>query len=64
MDLDIVTKVSGLVADLNSVVQKLFECSPVENTISGRAGVVDNELVLSGGSFGGFYLRKRAQLAY
>lgn len=64
MDLDVVTKVSGLVVDLNPVVQELFESSTVENTISGRTGVIDNELVLSGGNFGGFWLERETQSAY
>jgi len=64
MDLDIVTKVSGLVVDLNPVVQELFESSTIENTISGRTGVVDNKLVLSGGDFGGLWLKRGVQSAY
>ena len=64
VDLDVVTKVSSLVIDLNSVVQELFESSAVENTISSRTGVIDNKLVLSGGDFGGLWLKRGAQLAY
>jgi len=64
VDLDIVTKVSGLVVDLNPVVQELFERSTVENTISGRTGVVNNKLMLSGGSFGGLWLNRCTQSAY
>ena len=57
MDLDVVTKVSGLVVDLNPVVQELFESSTVEDAISGRTGVVDNKLVFGGGEFGGLDLQ-------
>jgi len=64
VDLDVVTKVSGLVIDLNSVVQELFESSTVENTISSRTGVIDNKLVLSSGDFGGLWLKRGSRLAY
>jgi len=64
MDLDVVAKVSRLVLDLDSVVQELFESSTVENAISGRTGVVDNKLVLSGGDFGGLWLKRGTQSAY
>ena len=64
MDLDVVTEVSGLVVDLNPVVQELFESSTIEDTISGRARVIDNKLVLSGGNFGGLWLKRGPQLAY
>lgn len=64
MDLDVVTKVSGLVIDLNPVVQELFEGTTVEDTISGRTGVVDDKLVLSGGDLGCLYLERGAQSAY
>jgi hypothetical protein len=58
VDLDVFTKVSGLVVDLNPVVQELFESSTVENTISGRTGIIDNKLVLSGGDFGSLWLKR------
>jgi hypothetical protein len=58
VDLDVFTKVSGLVVDLDPVVQELFESSTVENTISGRTGIIDNELVLSGGDFGSLWLKR------
>ena len=64
VNLDVVTKVSGLVIDLNPVMQELFESSAVENLISGWTGVVDNKLVLSGGNFGGFWLGRETQSAY
>jgi hypothetical protein len=64
VDLDIFTKVPGLITDLNPVVQELFESSTVENTIPSRAGVIDNKFVLSGGDFGGLWLKRRAQSAY
>jgi hypothetical protein len=64
VNLDIVTKVSGLVIDLNPVMQELFEGSTVENTISGWTGVVDNKLMLSSGSFGSFWLGRETQSAY
>ena len=64
MDFDVFTKVSSLVIDLNPVMQELFESSTVENAIPGRLGVVDNKLVLSGGDFGGLYLKRGAQSAY
>lgn len=64
MNFDVVTKVAGLVVDLDLVVQELFESSTVENTIPSWTGVVDNKLVLSGGSFGGFWLGRETQSAY
>jgi len=64
VDLDIVTQVSGLVIDLNPVMQELFESSTIENTISSRTGVIDNKLVFGGGDFGGLWLKGGTQLAY
>lgn len=63
-DLNALTKIPGLIFDLNPVVQELFESSTVENTISGRTGVVNDEFVLSCGDFGGLWLDRRAQSAY
>ena len=64
VDLDVVTKVSGLVIDLNPVVQELFESSTIENAISSWTGVINNKLVFSGGDFGGLWLKRETQLAY
>ena len=47
MDLDAVTELAGLALDLNTVMEVLFESGTVEDTVAGRARVVDNELVLS-----------------
>ena len=49
MDLDAVTELAGLALDLNTVMEVLFESGTVEDTVAGRARVVDNELVLSSG---------------
>ena len=64
MNLDVVTKVPGLVVDLYPVVQEFFKGGTIENTISGRAGIVNNKFMLGGGDFGGFWLRRETQSAY
>ena len=58
MDLDAVTELAGLALDLNTVMEVLFESGTIEDTVAGRARVVDNELVLSSSSLssGGFGL--------
>ena len=60
MDLDAVTELAGLALDLNTVMEVLFESGTVEDTVAGRARVVDNELVLSSSrlSGGGLGLRE------
>lgn len=63
-DLDIVTELAGLALDLNAVVQELFEGCAIKDTVRGRAGVVNDELVLgssrfSGGGLGLHYRGKR-----
>jgi len=58
VNLDVVTKVSSFVIDLNPVMQELFESGTVENTISGRTGVVNDKLVLGCGNFGGLWLER------
>ena len=64
-DFDIVTEISGLVIDLDPVMQELFESGAIENLPFGRDGAVENEFVLGGGGFGGLWLdRKGARLAY
>lgn len=47
MDFDAFTELAGLALDLDTVMKVLFESSTVEDTVVGRARVVDNELVLS-----------------
>lgn len=64
VNFDIFTKVSGLVVDLYPVVQEFFKGGAVENTISGRTRIVNNKFMLSGGDFGGFWLRRETQSAY
>ena len=53
MDLDAVTELAGLALDLDTVMEVLFESGTVEDTVAGRARVVDNELVLSSSRFSG-----------
>lgn len=53
VDLDVVTELARLAIDLDTVVQELLEGRAVKDTVVGRTGVVDDELVLSSGSFGG-----------
>ena len=57
-NLDVFTKIPSLVVDLDPVVQELFECSTIENTISGGTGVVDSKFVLSSGNLGCLWLKK------
>lgn len=63
-NLDVLAEVPGFIFDLDSVVQELFESGTVENAVPGRTGVVDDKFVLSGGNFGGLWLKRRAQSAY
>lgn len=60
-DLDIVTELTGLALDLDAVVEELFEGRAVKDTVRRRAGVVDDELVLSSSrlSGGGLGLHRR-----
>ena len=53
MDLDVVTELARLAIDLDTVVQELLEGRAVKDTVVGRTGVVNDELVLSSGNFGG-----------
>ena len=46
-DLHVLAELAGLALDLNTVMEVLFESGTVEDTVAGRARVVDNELVLS-----------------
>lgn len=60
-DLDIVTELTSLTLNLDTVVEVLLEGSTIKDAISGGAGVVHNELVLgsSGLSSGGLGLHKQ-----
>jgi len=56
LDLHIFTKLASLSVDLYAIVQELFEVGTIEDLVSSRFGIVDNEFVLSsnfsGSSFG------------
>lgn len=60
-NLNIVSKLSGFALDLDAVMKKLLKVRTVEDTICGRFGVVDDELVFNSGGFGsgGLGLKKR-----
>ena len=47
MDLDVVTELTSLALDLDTVVQELLKGRAVEDTVASVTGVVDDELVLS-----------------
>ena len=56
-DLHVLAELAGLALDLDAVVQELFEGRAIKDTVRGRAGVVNDELVLgssrlSGGGLG------------
>lgn len=53
VNFDTLAELTGLSLDLNTIVKVLLEGGTVENTITGGTGVVDDELVLSGGLSGG-----------
>lgn len=53
MDFYAVTELTSLSLNLNAVVEVLLEGSTVEDTITSRAGVVDDELVLGSSLSGG-----------
>ena len=66
-NLDVLAQLARLAFNLDAVVKEFFEISAVENAISCRFGVVDDELVLGGSTFGGgsFWLdREDRALAY
>ena len=46
-DLHVLAELAGLALDLDAVVEELFEGRAVKDTVRRRAGVVDDELVLS-----------------
>ena len=48
-DLDTVTELAGLALDLDTVMKVLLESGTVEDTITRREVVVDNEFVLGSG---------------
>ena len=50
MDLDVVTELTSLALDLDTVVQELLKGRAVEDTVASGTGVVDDELVLSSSS--------------
>lgn len=51
LDRDVVTQLTGLAIDLDTVVQELFVTGSVKHVVRGRDGKVDDKLV--GGSLGG-----------
>ena len=64
VDLDVVTELTSLALDLDTVVEELFEGRAIKDTVRGRAGVVNDELVLgssrlSGGGLGLHYGKKK-----
>ena len=66
-NLDVLAQLARLAFNLDAVVKEFFEISAVENAISSRFRVVDDELVLGGSTFGGgsFWLdREDKALAY
>jgi len=56
-DLHILAELAGLTLDLDAVMEELFESGTVENTVCSGFRVVDDELVLDSGRFGGGGLR-------
>ena len=50
---DILTKLTSLALDLDTVVQELLECRTVKDTVTRGTGVVNDELVLSSSSLSG-----------
>jgi len=46
-DLDIVTELTGLSLYLDTIMEVLLEGSTVEDTVTSRTGVINDELVLS-----------------
>lgn len=52
MDLDVVSELTSLTIDLDTVVEEFLEGSTVEEAIAGGLRVVDDELMLSSGDFG------------
>lgn len=60
-DLHTFAQLAGLAIDLDTVVEELFEIRSVENTISSRLRVVNDEFVLCSNSLsgGGLGLVKR-----
>jgi hypothetical protein len=59
-DFDVVSKVASLAVHLDFVVEELFECSTIKDTIVRRPRKVDDEFVLVrglSGSSGGLGLR-------
>jgi hypothetical protein len=50
LQLDVVTELTGLSLDLDTVVQELLVTSGIEDLVTGGDRVVDDELVGSGGS--------------
>lgn len=52
MDFDIVSELTSLTIDLDTVVEEFLEGSTIEEAIAGRLRVVDDELMLSSRDFG------------
>ena len=48
MDLDVVTELTSLALDLDTVMEESFEGWAIENTITCRPGEVDSEFVFVG----------------
>ena len=53
VNLDAFAKLTSLAVDLDTVVQELLESRTVEDTVTRRAGVVNDKLVLSSSSLSG-----------
>ena len=53
MNLDALAKLTSLAVDLDTVVQELLESRAVEDTVTRRAGVVNDKLVLSSSGLSG-----------
>ena len=47
--LDVVAKLTGFTVELDAIMEKLFKVSTVKDTVSGGAGIVDDEFVFRGG---------------
>jgi hypothetical protein len=52
-DFDVFSKLAGLSFDLYAVMKKFLKVRAIEDTIGSRLGVINSELVLNSGSFGG-----------
>lgn len=53
VNLDILTKLTSLALDLDTVVQELLECRTVKDTVTRGTGVVNDELMFGSSGLGG-----------